>query len=121
MSEEIEFETEAMENLAEEAVEVPEVEVEVTEETDEMTESKSSKLDFSGMQDSLTGAAVTIVSGVVVKLAIEATTKQVKKGYRFAKSKIGGYFENRKEQKLLKALEAEEAAQKAQEAESENE
>lgn len=116
-----EFEIEAMENLAEE-VDVPEMEVEVTEENDDLVESKPSKLDFSGMQDSLTGAAVTIISGVVVKIAIEATTKQVKKGYRFAKKKIGGYFENRKEQKLLKALEAEEAAQKAQEKiESENE
>ena len=117
-----EFETEVVENVTEEAVEVPEVEVEVTEETDELVETKPSKLDFSGVQDSLTGAAITIVSGVVVKLAIEATTKQVRKGYRFAKKRIGGYFENRKEQKLLKALEAEEAAQKAQEEnESENE
>lgn len=116
-----EFETEVVENATEE-VEIPEMEVEVTEENDDLVESKPSKLDFSGIQDSLTGAAVTIVSGVVVKLAIEATTKQVKKGFRFAKSKIGGYFENRKEQKLLKALEAEEAAQQAQEkAESENE
>ena len=115
-----EFETEVVENATE--VEIPEVEVEVTENSDDVVESKSSKLDFSGMQDSITGAAVTIISGVVVKLAVEATAKQVKKGYRFAKSKIGGFFENRKEQKLLKALEAEEEAQKAQEkSESENE
>ena len=65
----------------------------------------------SSIRKSMIDAAAGIVAGVIVHTAISGAVIVGKKAFNAAKDGVGGWIENRKEQKLLKALEAEEEAQ----------
>lgn len=70
------------------------------------------------IRKSMIDAAAGVVAGVIIHTAISGAVIVGKKAFNAAKDGVGGWIENRKEQKLLKALEAEEKAQ-AEESETE--
>lgn len=96
------------------AVESVEVEV-VPDET--LVPETSIMPSMGSIRKSMVDAAAGIVAGVIVHTAISGAVLIGKKAFNAAKDGVGGWIEERKEQKLLKALEAEEEAQTKSETE----